>query len=233
MKIVITGASRGLGFSMAEAFATEGHDLYLTSLNEVKLYLALESLMSRFPDQIIKAKPFDLGIKQGAMDFGKWVLSLGVVPDILINNAGTFQPGRVIDEPEGQLENMLNVNLFSAYHLTRVLLPSMMKRKSGHIFNISSIAALQAYPNGGSYSISKFALTGFSKNLREELKPYSVKVTCIYPGAVYTDSWSGSGVEPDRIMKPSDIADTVVQISKLSPQALVEDIVIRPLAGDL
>jgi short-subunit dehydrogenase len=233
MKIVITGASRGLGFSMAEAFAVDGHDLYLTSLNEVKLYKALESLMGRFPDQVIKAKPFDLGTKQGAIDFGNWVLGLGAEPDILINNAGTFQPGRVIDEPEDQLENMLQVNLLSAYHLTRVLLPSMMKRKSGHIFNISSIAALQAYPNGGSYSISKFALTGFSKNLREELKPYSIKVTCIYPGAVYTDSWAGSGVKPDRIIKPSDIADTILQISKLSPQALVEELVIRPLAGDL
>jgi short-subunit dehydrogenase len=233
MKIVITGASRGLGFSMAEAFAAEGHDLYLTSLNEVKLYNALGSLMGRFPDQVIKAKPFDLGTKQGAMDFGNWVLGLGVEPDILINNAGTFQPGRVNDEPEDQLEDMLHVNLFSAYHLTRILLPSMMKRKSGHIFNISSIAGLQAYPNGGSYSISKFALTGFSKNLREELKPYSIKVTCIYPGAVYTDSWAGSGVKPDRIMRPSDIADTIVQISKLSPQALVEELVIRPLAGDL
>jgi short-subunit dehydrogenase len=233
MKIVITGASRGLGFSMAEAFAAEGHDLYLTSLNEVRLYNALESLMSRFPDQIIKAKSFDLGTKTGAVDFGNWILNLGVQPDILINNAGTFQPGRVIDEPDGQLENMLNVNLFSAYHLTRILIPSMMKRKSGHIFNISSIAALQAYPDGGSYSISKFALTGFSKNLREELKPHSIKVTCIYPGAVYTDSWANSGVKPDRIMKPSDIASMIVQISKLSPQAVVEDLVIRPLAGDL
>jgi NADP-dependent 3-hydroxy acid dehydrogenase YdfG len=128
---------------------------------------------------------------------------------------------------------MLNVNLLSAYHLTRILLPSMMKRRSGHIFNISSVAGLQAYSNGGSYSISKFALAGFSKNLREEMKPYSIKVTCIYPGAVYTDSWADSGVRPDRIMKPSDIASTIVQISKLSPQAVVEDLVIRPLAGDL
>jgi short-subunit dehydrogenase len=233
MKIVITGASRGLGFSMAEAFAEEGHDLYLTSLSEVKLYKALESLMGRFPDQIIKAKPFDLGTKEGATDFGNWVLGLGVEPDILINNAGTFQPGRVVDEPDGQLENMLQVNLFSAYHLTRVLVPSMITRKKGHIFNISSVAALQAYPNGGSYSISKFALTGFSKNLRDELKPYSIKVTSIYPGAVFTDSWADSGVKPDRIMKPSDIANMVVQISKLSPQALVEELIIRPLAGDL
>ncbi len=233
MKVVITGASRGLGFSMAEAFAAEGHDLYLTARNEIKLYHALESLMGRFPDQTIRAKAFDLGLKQGALDFGNWVLGMGMSPDILINNAGTFEPGGVIDEPDGQLENMLNVNLLSAYHLTRVLLPSMMNRKSGHIFNISSIAALQAYHNGGSYSISKFALSGFSKNLREELKPYSIKVTCIYPGAVYTDSWAASGVSPGRIMKPSDIADTIVQISKLSPQAVVEELVMRPQAGDL
>jgi short-subunit dehydrogenase len=233
MIIVITGASRGLGLSMAEAFAGEGHDLLLTARNEVTLYNALESLQSRFPDQVIKAKPFDLVSKQGAVDFGNWILGLKLVPDILINNAGSFEPGRIYDEPDGQLENMLQTNLLSAYHITRLLLPSMMKRKSGHIFNISSIAALQAYPNGGSYSISKFALSGFSKNLREELKPYSIKVTCIYPGAVYTDSWAGSGVKPERIMKPSDIADTIVQISKLSPQAVVEDLVIRPLLGDL
>jgi short-subunit dehydrogenase len=233
MKIVITGASRGLGLSMAEAFAAEGHDLLITSRNEIKLYQALESLMGRFPDQVIKAKGFDLSSKKGAIDFGNWVLSLGIVPDVLINNAGTFEPGRVIDEPDGQLEHMLQVNMLSAYHVTRVFLPALMKRKSGHIINISSTAGLQAYTNGGSYSISKFALSGFSKNLREELKPYSVKVTCIYPGAVYTDSWAASGVDPNRIMKASDIANTIVQITKLSPQADVEELVIRPLAGDL
>lgn len=233
MKIVITGASRGLGFSMAEAFAREGHDLYLTAKNEVTLYGALASLMSRFPDQIIKAKPFDLGSKQGAVDFGHWILEAGVQTDILVNNAGTFQPGRIYDEPDGQLEEILQINLMSAYHLTRVLLPSMIERRSGHIFNISSIAALQAYPGGGSYSISKAALSGFSKNLREELKAFQIKVTCIYPGAVYTDSWADSGVKPERIMKAADIADLVVQISKLSAQAVVEELVIRPLAGDL
>jgi short-subunit dehydrogenase len=233
MNVIITGASRGLGFSMAEAFAREGHDLYLTSRSEVNLYHALESLQSRFPDQNIKATPFDISTKAGALDFGNWVLRSGIIPDILINNAGSFEPGRVVDEAEGQMEMMLNTNFFSAYHLTRILLPSMIKRKSGHIFNISSIAGLQAYRNGGSYSVSKFALTGFSKNLREELKPHSIKVTCVFPGAVYTDSWSDSGISPERIMKPSDIADMVVQISKLSPQAVVEDLVIRPLLGDL
>src|SRR5437764_2059750 len=233
MKVVITGASRGLGLAMAEAFAKEGHDLYMTSRNEVNLYHTLASFQTRFPGQVIKAKAFDLGDKTGAYDFGSWVLASAVQTDILINNAGMFEPGRVIDEPEGQMEKMMNTNYLSAYYVTRMLLPSMMERKSGHIFNMSSIAALQAYPNGGSYSVSKYALTGFSKNLREELKPCSIKVTCIYPGAVYTDSWPASGLSPDRIMKAADIADMVVQISKLSPQAVVEDLVIRPLLGDL
>ena len=98
------------------------------------------------------------------------------------------------------------MNLYTAYHVTRAFLPSMMKKKSGHIFNMCSIASLSAYKNGGSYSISKYALMGFSKNLREELKPYNIKVTAVYPGAVYTSSWEGSGVEPQRIMEVNDIA---------------------------
>jgi short-subunit dehydrogenase len=142
-------------------------------------------------------------------------------------------PGKLQNEPSGQLEAQLNVNLFSAYHLTRALLPSMIAAKSGHIFNICSIASLHAYENGGAYSISKFALLGFSKNLRLELKDQGVKVTAVCPGAVYTNSWSGSGVDPKRIMESSDIAKMIYAASQLSPQTVVEDIVMRPQLGDL
>jgi short-subunit dehydrogenase len=96
-----------------------------------------------------------------------------------------------------------------------------------------SIASLKAYPNGGAYSISKFALAGFSKNLREEMKPFGIKVTAVYPGAAYTDSWAGSGVDPVRIMEADDIASMIYAASLLSPQACVEDIVLRPQLGDL
>ena len=108
-----------------------------------------------------------------------------------------------------------------------------MKRKAGHIFNMCSIASLHAYSNGGSYSISKYALMGFSKNLREEMKPFNIKVTAVYPGAVYTSSWEGSNVLPSRIMEVNDIAEMVYAASLLSPKACVEDIVIRPFLGDL
>jgi short-subunit dehydrogenase len=153
--------------------------------------------------------------------------------DILVNNAGIFEPGSVHNEPEGQLEKMIGVNLYSAYHLTRALLPSMMARKSGHIFNICSIASLQAYAAGGSYSISKFAMLGFSKNLREEMKPHGVKVTSVLPGATMTDSWAGFPMEPNRIMESEDIAKLIISAASLSIQACVEEIVVRPQKGDL
>jgi short-subunit dehydrogenase len=109
----------------------------------------------------------------------------------------------------------------------------MMKAKSGHIFNICSIASLNAYENGGAYSISKFAMYGFSKNLREEMKPYGIKVTHVLPGAAYTDSWSGSGIDPGRIMEAADIARMIYAAAHLSQQACVEEIIIRPQLGDL
>ena len=96
-----------------------------------------------------------------------------------------------------------------------------------------SIASLRAYPNGGSYSISKFAMLGFSENLREELKEYNIKVTAICPGATYTPSWEGSGVSPDRIMESEDIAGMLWAAYNTSPQANVETIVMRPVKGDL
>ena len=233
MNVVITGASRGLGKAMADGFAALGNNLYISSQQDFTLYKAVEDLMLKYPKATIKAHPFDLSVPGQAKALGQWILDTGITPDVLINNAGQFLPGSVHKEEEGTLEKLIEVNLVSAYHLTRTLLPYMMKQKSGHIFNICSIASLQAYPNGGSYSISKFALAGFSKNLREEMKPYGIKVTTVYPGAAYTDSWAATGMDRRRFMEAEDIAQMVIATTKLSPQACVEDIIIRPQGGDI
>lgn len=233
MTIVITGASRGIGKSIAEIFASHGYDLLLTSMNETRLYKAMEDLLTRYPAISIKAKPFDLSKKTEAKTFGSWCLGLGKDIDILVNNAGSFTGASIHNEEEGAIEQMIETNLYSAYHLTRVILPAMIKKKSGHIFNISSIAGLKAYPGGGSYSVSKFALHGFSINLREEMKPYNIKVTCVFPGAAYTDSWATSGIKRERFMEADDIAKMIFGASQLSPGACVEDIVMRPQLGDL
>jgi len=233
MNVVITGASRGLGKAIAHAFAQNGHNLYLTSRNEVALYKAVEELMTAYSTISIKAKAFDLGEKEQAQAFGKWMLSFQVPINVLVNNAGLFDPGSVYNEPDGTLEHMMAVNLFSAYHVTRSVIDHMIQQKSGHIFNMCSIASLKAYANGGAYSISKYALAGFSTNLREEMKPFNIKVTAVYPGAAYTDSWEGSGISPQRIMQADDIAKMIYAASQLSPQACVEEITLRPQLGDL
>lgn len=232
MNAVITGASRGIGFETARIFARHGYDLFLCSRQEENLLAAIERLKTEFPNISIDGKAFDLGKKSQARLFGEWVVNTAETIDVLVNNTGTFVPGNISEEPDGALEQMLEVNLYSAYHVTRAVLPRMMAQKSGHIFTICSIAALDAYPNGGAYSISKFALLGFTKNLRYELRPHNIKVTAIVPGAVYTDSWKGF-VEPERIMEPEDIATMIYTTSRLSPQATVEQIVIRPQLGDL
>lgn len=233
MHVIITGASRGIGKAIAELFAANGHHLFLCSRNEVQLYKTMEELLTKYPGVKIKAKARDLSKKEEAIEFGKWVIDNGIPYDILINNAGAFEPGSIYNEREGLLEEQLAINLFSAYHLTRTLLPPMMERKDGHIFNICSIASLKAYANGGAYSISKYALHGFSKNLREEMKPFNIKVTSVFPGAVFTDSWGDFDNSSHRIMEAADIAKMIYAAAQLSPGACTEDIVLRPQSGDL
>lgn len=235
MNLLITGASRGLGKAIAEKFAGDGsaHVILMCSRQQEKLDAAARELKERFPASTFSSLACDLSKKEEAKRLADWVQQEVQPIDILVNNAGTFVPGSVYNEEDGALEQMIEVNLYSAYHLTRQLLPAMMKKKSGHIFNMCSIASLKAYNNGGAYSISKFALLGFSKNLREEMKPYNIKVTTVLPGAAYTDSWAASGIDPQRIMEAGDIAELVYSAAHLSGKACVEDIIVRPQLGDL
>jgi short-subunit dehydrogenase len=233
MNCIITGASRGLGKAMAERFAAGGYHLILVARDEQLLSAVREELQTRYPDISIRCFALDMSKEEKVLSLGRELVETGVTVDVLINNAGQFLPGSVHSEPAGLLEQLMAVNLYSAYHLTRQLLPPMMARQSGHIFNICSIASFKAYANGGAYSITKYALAGFSANLREEMKPYHIKVTSVYPGATYTDSWAGSGVDPQRIMRAADVAEMVFTASRLSPQATVEEILLRPQLGDL
>ncbi|MEO6254772.1 MAG: SDR family oxidoreductase [Ferruginibacter sp.] len=240
MNVIITGASKGLGKAIAEAFAQDGqgHHFFICSRNATALEQTAKQLQERFPTINMHSKTCDVGNKDQLNDFVNWIMSLTDRVDILVNNAGLYLPGNAAGEDDGVLEQLMQVNTYSAYHLTRLILPVMMKANAstgsaGHIFNICSIASLHAYPNGGAYSISKFAMYGFSKNLREEMKPHGIKVTHVLPGAALTDSWSGSGIDPHRIMEASDIGKMVYAAAQLSPQACVEEIILRPQLGDL
>jgi len=230
--VIVTGSSKGIGKAIAEKFAADNCTVLLCSRNETHLSKTAAEIQQQFPGAIIKSFPADLSDKNQVSAFGNWCLQQGI-PEVLVNNAGHYLPGQIFDEPEGNLESMMNTNFYSAYYLTRMLLPAMILNGKGHIFNVCSVAALGAYEGGGSYSISKFALNGFSKNLRYELKQTGLKVTTVFPGAVKTDSWGDFDNSQNRIMEATDIATLVIAATKLSAQAVVEEIVIRPQLGDL
>lgn len=234
MKAVITGGTKGIGRAIAEKLATNGYELVICSRNAQDLAAAKADL-EKLSATTVHTSVVDMSQRAQVLEFGTFCLDkLGQI-DILINNAGIFIPGAIHEEEEGALESMIETNLYSAYHLTRQLLPPMMEKKSGFIINMASIASFMAYPNGGSYSISKFALRGFSKVLREELKEYGIKVTTIMPGATWSHSWAGmkDQLPESRLMQASDIADTVWNLINLSDSAVVEEIILRPQLGDL
>lgn len=233
MNIVITGSGKGIGKALAEKFSAVNNQVFICSRTEKDLLRVAEEIDKKKAGAVVKYFVADLSQKSEVQQFASWIIGQNTTIDILINNAGQFIPGSVYNEAEETLEKMIEVNLYSAYHLTRALLPSMMEQKNGHIFNICSIASLKAYNNGGAYSISKFALMGFSKNLREEMKGYNVKVTTVYPGAVLTPTWEGADIDPDRILEANDIVEMIFAASQLSPQACVEEILVRPQLGDL
>ncbi|MFT7589748.1 MAG: short-subunit dehydrogenase [Limisphaerales bacterium] len=225
---VITGASRGIGRAIAFELGKQGFELICSSRSEKKLAELHKSLS----EAGYKCTTYscDVSDKASLSDFATQIQ--GPV-DVLVNNAGVFHPGALMEEDEGVLESTIQTNLYSAYYLTRALIDGMKAQKSGHIINICSVASLTAYPNGGSYSISKFALLGFSKNLRLELQEEGIRVTAVMPGAVYTDSWEGTDLPETRFMSAEDIASAVGNAVALSSRTVLEDIILRPQLGDI
>lgn len=155
------------------------------------------------------------------------------VVDVLVNNAGRFLPTEFLSMSVEDFDGLLNANLRSLFLVSRAIVPAMVKRGKGDIFNMSSIAGLQAYPGGAGYCAAKFGVTGLSKVMREELKDKGVRVTTVYPGATVSPSWDGSGADPKRMMPTPDVARAFYDVYRLSRSTVVEDIVLRPIGGDL
>lgn len=231
--ILISGGTKGIGLAVARVFAEREFDVYVCARTKTDLDAMGDLWATEYPRSRLFTHPCDVGKKSELLEFAEWTKGNLRSLDVLVNNAGIFLPGKITEESDGALETLMEINLFSAYHLTRALLPLMTQHRSGHIFNMCSVASFMAYPNGGSYSISKFALLGFSKVLREELKPLGIKVSAIMPGATWSDSWAGFQAEESRLMQASDVARSIWAAYELSPSAVVEEIILRPQLGDL
>jgi short-subunit dehydrogenase len=230
--ILVTGGTKGIGKAIIMKFAANGYDVFTCSRNEQELVQLKKEVEGNYSGVKMFIKKTDLSKKEEVEAFAEFVKNQSL-PDVLVNNAGIFIPGSIHSEQDGNFEQMMHTNLFSAYYLTRAFTQDMMERKSGDIFTIGSIAGLTAYPNGGSYAISKWALRGFTQCLRQELMSHNIRVTSVLAGATLTPSWDGVDIPPERFMKAEDIAESVWSAHHLSGQAVVEEIVVRPQLGDL
>jgi short-subunit dehydrogenase len=226
---IITGATEGMGKAIAEKLLSEGFSIAICARTESRLTETKAAWNEKYPAASVVTFRADLSKKEDVQAFADAVFSAFPEIDVLVNNAGTFVPGKLSTEPDGLLEEMLNLNLFAAYHLTRRILPRMKERNMGHIFNTCSVAGLDPHPGSGAYSISKYAMRGFSENLRAELKSLGIKVTTIFPGSTKTHSWDGETPPPGTLMEASDIAAMIWSAYQLSPDASVESIVLRPV----
>jgi len=230
--VVVTGGTKGIGLAVIEKFAAQGFDIATCSRNANDLRQLKSRIESTFKVAVAVFQA-DMSDREAVKKFCAGVLDLKQPVEVLVNNAGYFVPGEIATEPEGTLESMIEGNLYSAYYTSRGIAPGMRKMRSGHIFNMCSIASIQAYPNGGSYAISKFAMLGLSKMLREELKEHGVRVTAVLPGATLTNSWSGTDLPDERFMRAEDVAEAVFGAYSLSDRSVVEEILIRPQLGDI
>jgi short-subunit dehydrogenase len=230
--ILVTGGTKGIGRAILERFAREGFDIFTCARNEQDLASLKAHLEENHPGINVLALSADLSKKEEVQRFSDAVKAIGV-PDVLVNNTGIFLPGALYSEPDGNFEFIMHTNLFSAYYLTRAFAQDMIHRKSGHIFSMGSIAGMTAYSNGGSYAVSKWAMLGMTKSFREELKPHRIKVTSILAGATFTDSWAGAGIPEERFMTATDVAESVWGAYNLSPQTVVEEVIVRPQLGDI
>jgi len=227
--VVISGGSQGIGKALVKKFLAEQFTVYTCSRSQAKL----DTLAAELANDRLHTFAADLSQKNQVLDFANWVLKQTNQIEVLVNNTGVFIPGQIQNEADDLLEKTIETNLYSAYHLTRALLPVFQGQKSGHIFSICSTASITAYTLGGSYCISKFALLGFTKVLREELKTQGIKVTAILPGATLTPSWDGVELPESRFIPADDVAKTIYSAYQMSPSTVLEEILIRPQLGDI
>ena len=209
MNVMITGAGKGIGKATAMLLASQGYNLAICSRTKEDLVEIQQQCEKQFP----KVKVFDAvcdvtdekDVKRFCADALK---ALGSI-DVLVNNAGTYVGGQLINQSNEDFDFMMQTNLNSMIYFCKAIVPQMKSKPSSLVINIGSMAGIAAYENGGAYSISKHAVHGFTMNLREELKKDKIKITHIAPGAVRTSSWDGTNLPDSRFIPAADIASII------------------------
>jgi NADP-dependent 3-hydroxy acid dehydrogenase YdfG len=231
--VLITGASQGIGAAIAQTFARElrGVRLALVARNERNL-----AIVARACAQLgatVATFGCDVSEEAAVTAMAAAVRGRFKVVDVLINNAGKFAGAPFTQMSVADFDGLIAANLRSVFLVSRAFAPAMAARGRGDIFNMSSIAALTAYPGGAGYSAAKAGVASLSRIMRAELRDKGVRVCCVFPGATWSPSWEGSGVKPARIMPAQDVARAFLEVYRLTRRTVVEEIVLRPQRGDL
>jgi NAD(P)-dependent dehydrogenase (short-subunit alcohol dehydrogenase family) len=232
--VLITGASQGIGAAVADAFAAAyGAEarLALVARSAAKLEAVAVRALARGAEAV--PFPCDVTDDEAVARMAADVVATFGVPDVLVNNAGAFSPGGVLEMRPADFRADIEVNLTSAFLVTRAFLPAMVVRGVGDVFFMASVASLKGYPRGVAYGAAKHGLLGLARSLREEVRERGLRVVALLPGATYTASWAASGLPEERFMPPEDLARLVVEIHRLSGRTVVEEVLLRPLLGDV
>ncbi|PAP76439.1 SDR family NAD(P)-dependent oxidoreductase [Rubrivirga marina] len=231
MTVLVTGASRGIGAATAEAFAAAGHRVALVARSAE----ALDAVAERCRQWEGDAEPFvcDVTDADAVGEMAEAVVAWAGVPDVVVNNAGLFEPGGLLETSPEAFRRQLEVNVVSAFLVTRALVGGMLDRGSGRILMMGSVASVRGYPGGTAYGAAKHALLGLARSLREEIKGTGVSVTTLLPGATRTASWDGTDLPDDRFIPPEDVARVAVEVASLSGRTVIEEVLLRPDAGDI
>ncbi|HEX4952810.1 MAG TPA: SDR family oxidoreductase [Thermoanaerobaculia bacterium] len=232
MLIVVTGASQGIGEAIALAFAREpGAHLALLARSTGKLEGVAAAC--RAAGAGASVCPCDVTVEAEVNRVAAGLLAAQGAPEVVVANAGRFRPGALVETDLATFHDQLEVNLTSAFLTTRAFLPAMVERGRGHFFYLGSVASLAAYPNGAAYTVAKHALLGLARQARAETLATGVRVTTVLPGATLTPAWDGVPIPAQRLMPAEDVAEAVVGAWRLSDRTVVEEILLRPRAGEV
>jgi NADP-dependent 3-hydroxy acid dehydrogenase YdfG len=231
--VLITGASQGIGAAIAHVFAAQlpGVRLALVARQKEKLGAVAQACTELGATTAVFA--CDVADEESVASMAEDVRRLLGEVDVVVNNAGSFASAPFTEMTVAEFDRMIAVNLRSVFLVSRAFVPAMVRRGSGDVFNMSSIAGLTAYPGGAGYSAAKFGVSGLSKVMRAELREKGVRVCCVYPGATWSPSWQGSGVDPQRLMPAEDVAQAFFDVYRMARRTVVEEIVLRPQRGDV
>ena len=223
---LITGATRGIGFAIADKLASMGADLAICARNEAALHEAASRLRKHGGEVFLMAA--DVAQPAEVERLGREVArALGPV-GILVNNAGIGTFGAFQEKTEQDWDAVLDTNLKSVFLLSRAVAPEMISRRSGHIINIASLAGKNAFAGGAIYCASKWGLLGLTQCMAEDLRAFGIRVSAVCPGSVATEFSPHAGKDASKMLQPDDIAHAVAMLVTQAPQSFISEISMRP-----